>query len=382
MPDNPTVEELLTDLRLLRTKGLVRLRHTDLVYLSQAAVRFSARQQSVGDGHDADLSGHQIIEIMLKKAIDSLGTGELCAAAISTFGLSSDTRDKPASYRRIRAARVYHISVERFRKYHERIVMEQVAEQILKLLTPVDVTPEPVRDGSEPMRAARFHGRIDGVDLRVVVSVEKVEMLSGVDILVVPTNPYFELPQSYKSSVSAAVRRAAAIRAADGHLTDVVADEIEAWKRGGARPGLPAALGAVIPTSAGAMSRQSIHRLYHVAIATPRAGSNNYVVEPIAIIDGVRNILALARQEQDEYNPPLRSIAFPLLGSGRGGLSTARSFTWLWTALRREIAQLGLWELHFFTTVSEAAEFMRARITEDGLNPVTIIRPNNDQLLP
>jgi hypothetical protein len=39
-----------------------------------------------------------------------------------------------AQDRRRRAALIYGVSVERFRKHHERIVLEQVAEEILSVL--------------------------------------------------------------------------------------------------------------------------------------------------------------------------------------------------------------------------------------------------------
>jgi len=39
IPDEPTVEQIIADLRVLRERGLVRLRHTDLGDLRKAAAR-------------------------------------------------------------------------------------------------------------------------------------------------------------------------------------------------------------------------------------------------------------------------------------------------------------------------------------------------------
>ncbi|BFO19306.1 hypothetical protein SHKM778_56940 [Streptomyces sp. KM77-8] len=38
-------------------------------------------------------------------------------------------------------------------------------------------------------------------------------------------------------------------------------------------------------------------------------------------------------EERDGFAPPLRSVCFPLLGAGRGGLSPQTSVSALWAAL-------------------------------------------------
>ena len=55
----------------------------------------------------------------------------------------------------------------------------------------------------------------------LVVHVEPVELLYGIDAIVVPQNVYLEMSQAFKSSVSAAIRRAgrAAARTARSSLT-------------------------------------------------------------------------------------------------------------------------------------------------------------------
>jgi hypothetical protein len=124
-PDVPTLDEIVAELRTLRERGLVRLRHTDLPNLGRAAAR-TGLVAVVGGGPGA-------VEAMVRTAVENLGGDGLGRAATATFGLARGERDMAAQDRRRRAALVYGVSVERFRKHHERIVLEQVAEEVLKL---------------------------------------------------------------------------------------------------------------------------------------------------------------------------------------------------------------------------------------------------------
>ena len=172
------------------------------------------------------------VEAVVRAAVDNLGGGTLGAAALATFGLGTGARDAPAQIRRRRAALAYGVSVERFRKHHERIVLEQVGEEILKLSEPPAAARPTTPRHAELDRQIGLTGTIAGLDITIAVHIEPVELLRDVDVLVVPENVYLELPQHFKSSVSAAVRRAAAIRSADGEIvTDVIGDELRAWVR-------------------------------------------------------------------------------------------------------------------------------------------------------
>jgi O-acetyl-ADP-ribose deacetylase (regulator of RNase III) len=361
MPDEPgpALEDVIADLRVLRERGLVRLRHTDLAILSRAAA-----------GGAAPGEGPAATEALLRAAVANLGGGDLSNAATATFGLARGARDMPAPDRRRRAALVYGVSVERFRKHHERIVLEQVAEEILKLCQAA------AQVGNRPVASPEFGHQITleavigGVALPITVHVEPVEMLRQVDIVVVPENTYLELPQHFKSSVSAAVRRAAAIRSETGEvMTDVIGDELRAWMREHGRPGLPVALGTVVVTSPGQLASQGIRRIYHVTVASPRPGTNEYDIDPTAIASAVRNTLALARSERPQFDPELASIGFPLLGSGRGGLPPGASFNWLWASLERDIRENGPWQIHFITRYQSQADLIVTRLAESGAIP-------------
>ena len=356
-PDLPTLEELVADLRAVRERGLVRIRHTDLAASGRAAGR-TGRPATAGGGPG-------IIEATIRVAVDNLGGGTLAAAASATFGLGRGERETPAPNRRRRAAMTYGVSVERFRKHHERIVIEQIAEEILKLCAPLAAPARTHAARAELAPQLSLTGQVREYRFPVVVHVKPVELLTGVDVLVIPGNVYLELPQHFKSSVGAAVRKAAAVKNADEEIIeDIVADELRSWVRRNGRLGLPVAPGTVAPGGPGQLAGQRIRRIYHAAITTPVAGTNHYDVEPASIAIAVRNVLAIAHAEQALFDPPLRSVAFPLFGAGRGALDPAVSFAWLWTALERDISEHGPWEIHFITRRRSLAELIVAKLRE------------------
>jgi hypothetical protein len=358
--DIPTLDELVADLRVLRERGLVRLRHSDLRDLGRAAAHTGVVAAAGG--------GPGAVEAAVRAAVDNLGGGPLGASAMATFGLARGARDMPAADRRRRGALVYNVSVERFRKHHERVVLEQVAEEILKLCAIPGAPGRPDAVRAEFDRQISLAGQLAGQRFPIVVHVEPVELLSDVDILVVPENVYLELPQHFKSSVSAAVRRAAAIRNADGEIvTDVVGDELRSWVHRHGHPGLPVAPGTVVVTSTGELTSQGIRKIYHAAIVSPRPGTNDYDVEPTAIATSVRNVFSIARAEQELSDPAARSLASPLLGAGRGSLDPAISFAWLWTSLEREMRENGPWNIHFVTRRRALAELIIGKLGEAGV---------------
>jgi len=358
-PELPALDEIIAELRLVRERGLVRLRHTDLAALVRVAGRTGLATATGG--------GHGGVEALLRSAVENLGGGSLGGAASATFGLGRGERDMAAQDRRRRAALTYNVSVERFRKHHERIVLEQVAEEILKLCMTSDISHRPFPLRAELDQQITLLGRADGSRFPIVIHVEPVELISNVDILVVPENVYFQLPQYFKSSVSAAVRRAAAVKSADGEIvTDVVGSELAQWTHRHGRAGLPVAPGTVAAVAPGQLAAQRIRRIYHVAIAVPIPGTNNYDVDPTAIVGGVRNAFSLARAERESFEPPLSSLAFPLFGAGRGNLDPAISFTWLWTALQREVQDGRSWTIHFITRRRVLAELILAKLDEAG----------------
>ncbi len=411
-PAQPAIDDIVADLRALRERGLVMIRHTELPALRAAAARAMAvgtlpaglktaaaaaasiaragppttpsigpisppTTPSIGpiSPPTTPSIGPRAIEALVRVAVNHLDGGDLGTAATHTFGLAPGDRDRPAQDRRRKAALAYNVSLERFRKHHEKRVIEQVAEKIMELCQPLTAGPEhgsPARprpqDGPpERGEEVRLEGRVKGARFPVTVHVQPVELLRDVDVVIAPANIYLELPQPYKASVSAALRRVSARHAADGSVVaDEVADELRAWITANGRPGMPVAAGTVAATTSGAMADQGVRRIYHAAVAAPRPGTNEYDVQPTAIARAVHAAFAIARAERGRFSPPLGSLCFPLLGAGRGGLAPADSFDWIWAALEHEIRADNTWGVHFIAHRKAVAEVIVAGITRSG----------------
>ncbi|GIH28127.1 hypothetical protein Aph01nite_64370 [Acrocarpospora phusangensis] len=336
----PSHEGLVGDLRNLRERGLLRLRDADL-----PAILLAARLRHPG------LDAVGAAERLLAEAVERLGEGSLGQAAAYTFGLIQGTRDWAASDRRRRAAQVYGVSVERFRKHQERLVLAQVAEQMLALCG--DGGPA----APEPRTIDRARIPVAAGAARVTVQVQPIELVTGVDILVSPENVYLEMSKPFMPSVSGALRRTGAKRGPSGDVVDdVIQRELHEWMAAYGRTGLPVAPGTVAPTGPGSLSMNGVRRIYHVAVAVPRTGSNLYDVAPPAIALAVGQVFRLAAAEQDSFTPPLRSMCFPLIGTGRGSLALRTGLHWLWTAIVENLERQPAWEVHLTVPVPEVAE--------------------------
>jgi hypothetical protein len=120
----PGYECLVADLKVLREKGLIRLRSLHLPTLQQAARSCGESQQ---EQHDPPA-----IESMLRRAVGQLG-GEMAEACGYLFGLVPGTRGWKPKDLRERAASLYNMQPETFRKEPESLHIGQIAEQILQL---------------------------------------------------------------------------------------------------------------------------------------------------------------------------------------------------------------------------------------------------------
>ncbi|PKV87549.1 hypothetical protein [Streptomyces sp. TLI_146] len=354
LPDHGAV---LAEVREVRRAGVVRLRELRVPGLA-----------AVADGLEAGAPGaphFPAVERLLRLAVSRIGGGTLQEAAEYSLGLAQGTRDWPAADRRKRAAQVYGISVERFRKHHELMVLGEVAEQIIRM-APVGRTV--VRDAPVVLfpgtrraapRLAPAHRRLRVRAARITVHVHPADLLRDVDVVVSPANTYFALPEAYKSSVAASLRRAGALRdPAGGLVEDRIHDELRAWVARHGRPGGAVAPGTVAVTGAGALERQGVRRLYHAAVAVPRAGTNDYDVLPADVTRAVARAFALLGEEAGRHRPPLTSLCLPLLGAGRGGLAPADSLAAMWAAVEAELARGARWDLHFVVRRAERADLI------------------------
>ena len=78
----------MADLRVIRERSLVRLRHSELSELSAAAAHSNVLAAVAG--------GPGAVEALLRAAVDNLSGGSLGAAAMASFGLARGCRDMPA----------------------------------------------------------------------------------------------------------------------------------------------------------------------------------------------------------------------------------------------------------------------------------------------
>ncbi|MFF9260574.1 macro domain-containing protein [Streptomyces longwoodensis] len=362
-PDGlPEHADLVRELRVLRRGGLATLQSSvpEALRVATLLAGYARDEDDLPDG----------AERLLRAAVERLGPEDLIGrAAQRTFGLLPGRRGDPAADRRRAAALVYGVSPERFRHSQERQVVEQLAGAVLAMARePIGPavrrpTGAAVTDRS-PVRSARpvlvplpgLPGRAG--DHPVTVHVSPIELLRNIDVLVSSENVHLEMSKSFRPTVSGAVRRAAAQGCpADGPVRDVLAEELAAWVR--ARPGvLPLQPGTVVSTGPGALARRGVRRVYHAAVAVP--DGLGYRVDPESIVAAVAACFARARQERDGGHPGLRSLCFPLLGAGRGGLSREAGASWLRWAIADALTADPGWAVHVVTRYPEVARFFGA----------------------
>ncbi|MGW0823825.1 macro domain-containing protein [Streptomyces sp. NPDC002845] len=359
-PDGlPDRADLVRELRHLRRGGLPALQA-----LVPEALRAVTLHAGYAGGEDDLADG---AERLIRAAAERLGTDDLIGrAAQCTFGLLPGRRGDPAAARRQTAALVYGVTSERFRHSQEKQVVEQLAGAVLaEAREPVGRAPRPAVPDARTERPAvvpriGLPGRAG--NRPVTVHISPIELLRDIDILVSSENVHLEMSKSFRPTVSGALRRSAAVGcASEGPVADVLADELAAWVR--ARPGvLPLHPGTVVPTGAGALAERGVRRVYHAVVAVPDGLA--YRVDPQHIANAVAACFARARQERADGRPGLRSICFPLLGAGRGGLERRTSAEWLRWAIEDALTADPDWSVHVVTLYAEAARLFRAEVPE------------------
>lgn len=355
---------LIAELAKVRKSGLLKLHELDLPLLTEC----------VGKAGVGDEPSGAAVEKLLRLALERLDE-QVEAAAAYTFGLKSGTRIWAAADRRKHAAEACKMNSEQFRKKPEKNLLRSVADSIMEVCA---------ADWSNGSRSAEeipiYSTQLLSVSTAngegtVILHHGPVETLSDVDVLVSSENTYLEMGKTYSLSLSGSIRRAAAILGDTGAiLDDVLQRELRQWLLdNGLAPGLSVTPGVVVPTSSGKLRDQGIRRIYHAATAYPRGLTHTYYVSPNAVRIAVRRVFALARSERDDYDPPLRSICFPLFGAGRGALLPTISFGYLWSALEQELTSTEAWEIHLITRSPAGAAAVRdalGKLRPPQQNPV------------
>ncbi|MCF4139850.1 macro domain-containing protein [Streptomyces sp. Tue 6430] len=358
LPDRADLER---ELRNLRRGGLPALQ--SLVPRGLRAVTLHA---GYAEGEDDLADG---AERLVRAAAERLGTDDLIGrAAQCTFGLLPGHRGDPAADRRRAAAQVYGVSDERYRHSQERRVVEQLAGAILaEAREPAVRAPRPAASGPRP--AARPAGRPprrrltpgcrDGPGAGRSPCTSRPSNCCGTSMSSSPrrTSTWRCPSRSGPPSRGAAPGGGRRPRPR-GPATDVLAEELAAWVR--ARPGvLPLRPGTVVPTGPGALAERGVRRVYHAALAIP--DGLGYRVDPQDIATAVAACFARARQERAAG---LRSICFPLLGAGRGGLDRRTSAEWLRWSIEDALTADPDWSVHIATRYPEAAGLFDAKVPQ------------------
>jgi O-acetyl-ADP-ribose deacetylase (regulator of RNase III) len=361
----PGHEELVAELRVLRERGLLRLRGLPIPALNACV---EILKLPSGDG----VITTSVITL-LERSVERL-EGKLRDGAAYTLGVAQGTRHWPAQDRRSAAAEIYGVRPEHFRKQLEVEILGHVADIILTLCAeaaPADATPDPAgRLAPADWTSRRLLVPGPGRPAEITLLRMPVQLLRDTDIVVSSENVYLEMAKSYRRSMSGSLRAAAAMRGETGEVTDdVLQRELHEWLSQRGRSGLEVAPGTVVPTSSGALRQRGIRRVYHAAVVIPEQPGDGYVVKPEAVGRAVREVFSLARQERGEYSPPLRSVCLPLFGAGRGGLPPDTAMAYLWPELDHELHGQDGWDIRLITRGDRGALAAAAFLARHGAVP-------------
>ena len=118
----PDIQALLDEIRQIREAGLGNARRLPLSNLMKAA--------RLADLTTARTSEPAAVEQLLRLAVDKLGGGAEQDATEQLLGLAQGTKLRPAVDQHRLAAQTMDRQPETFRKSHERLFLEQVAERV------------------------------------------------------------------------------------------------------------------------------------------------------------------------------------------------------------------------------------------------------------
>ncbi|HXP19640.1 MAG TPA: TIR domain-containing protein [Streptosporangiaceae bacterium] len=207
----------------------------------------------------------------------------------------------------------------------------------------------PVRQKAQDrQRAATFHWRSDGEQVAFHVASGDISKIRDIDIIVNSENDYMQMARFFESHTLSSVLRRRGARIKDGRYEDTIQQELDWQLRARGRPVLAS---EAFATSAGGPDSQlaRVNRarvIMHVA-AVQAVDARSLLIpytHPNEIEDSVRAVLSgmtVLNQLNGVFSPPgsdqhaeqerlaaagqgqLRSVIFPLLGTGQSGADTA-----------------------------------------------------------
>ncbi|WP_327723312.1 hypothetical protein [Streptomyces europaeiscabiei] len=173
-PDLPTtLRKLVDELGRVRVLGLLRLHEAELETLHACVAGRSPGAEAVAPGERGE---PEAVERLLHTVVLGLDGELMRDAALHSFGFAPGTRDLSGKERRERAAHVYRVGAERFRKHQEKPMLQQMARAVMNFEGhepgPVPGSRKssgrssrgsavsPVRAGRHVLRAAFAHGDV------------------------------------------------------------------------------------------------------------------------------------------------------------------------------------------------------------------------------
>ena len=143
----PDADELAGELRRLREKGLLKARELRLPALDEVS-------RIIDDAHRP---GPRRLEAVLRKALERMGSEEFGLAAGTLFGLTQGSIGTRPTDLRERAANVFGLSAETFRKDRERQILARLAEELL-ILAEAEAEAGAEIEGEAGARVGRLDG--------------------------------------------------------------------------------------------------------------------------------------------------------------------------------------------------------------------------------
>jgi O-acetyl-ADP-ribose deacetylase (regulator of RNase III) len=176
-----------------------------------------------------------------------------------------------------------------------------------------DSLPIRIAEESVPLQGTRkYKASLGATGKKIGIITGDVTGVEGVDVWVSSENTNMQMARFYERSISGTIRYHGGKRNPAGQVTD---DILQKELTGIAGDGVPAA--AVIATSAGELADSNrVKRIFHAAAVHGHIGRGFMPIQNID--DCITNALKLADSAK-ERKFKLRSILFPLLGTGQGG---------------------------------------------------------------
>ena len=160
-------------------------------------------------------------------------------------------------------------------------------------------------------------------DKAIGIATGNIAELKNVDVLVNSENDYLCMDSMWRNTVSASLNAFGALRDEQGEIIELtIAKALET-----ARKGLPARLppATVLVTQSGSLRNNGVRHILHaVSVKTRQRGGLDEITDVelgLCVVKALREIDHLNRTvyHPEQPEPPLRTIAFPLLTTGEGG---------------------------------------------------------------